>query len=122
MPRRACSAPTATSARTAHGTGLIYGEVANAVEIGCKDCHGTVRAYPNLRTSGPAAPPKGNDLALLRNPDGQPRFEWTTNSEGRRELIQRSIVDPKLEWSVPLVKDSVDPNSPRFNPRPRAQS
>ena len=24
-----------------HGNGLIYGEVANAVEIGCQDCHGT---------------------------------------------------------------------------------
>jgi len=23
-----------------HGNGLIYGEVANAVSIGCKDCHG----------------------------------------------------------------------------------
>ena len=31
-----------------HGTGFIYGEVANAVEIACKDCHGTVREYPNL--------------------------------------------------------------------------
>ena len=98
-----------------HGTGFIYGEVANAVEIACKDCHGTVREYPNLLTSGPAAPPKGNNLALIRNPDGRRRFEWTTNSEGRRELIQRSIVDPKLQWSVSLVKDSVDPNSPRFN-------
>jgi hypothetical protein len=98
-----------------HGTGFIYGEVANAVEIACKDCHGTTREYPNLLTSGPAAPPKGNDLALIRNPDGRRRFEWTTNSEGRRELIQRSIVDPKLQWSVSLVKDSVDPDNPRFN-------
>ena len=42
-----------------HGNGFIYGEVANAIEIGCSDCHGTVRDYPNLRTSGPAAPPQG---------------------------------------------------------------
>jgi hypothetical protein len=40
-----------------HGNGLIYGEVANAIEIGCKDCHGTAKEYPNLLTSGPAAPP-----------------------------------------------------------------
>ena len=98
-----------------HGTGLIYGEVANAVEIGCKDCHGTAREYPNLLTSGPAAPPKGNNLALIRNPDGRRRFEWTTGSDGRRELIQRSIVDPKLEWNVSLVKDSVDREHPSFN-------
>ena len=98
-----------------HGTGFIYGEVANAVEIGCKDCHGTAREYPKLLTSGPAAPPKGNNLALIRNADGRRRFEWTTDSDGRRALIQRSIVDPKLEWNVSLVKDSVDRDHPRFN-------
>jgi hypothetical protein len=103
-------------AQDSHGSGLIFGEVANAVEIGCRDCHGTVSAYPTLRTSGPAASPTGNDLSLLRNPDGQRRFEWVER-EGRRVLIQRSIVDPKLEWEVSLVKDSVDPTSPRFNPR-----
>ena len=43
----------------AHGNGFIYGEVANAIEIGCRDCHGSVRDYANLRTSGPAAPPRG---------------------------------------------------------------
>ncbi|MCT2557472.1 hypothetical protein N0B51_00610 [Tsuneonella sp. YG55] len=102
-------------AQDSHGNGLIYGEVANAIEIGCKDCHGTADAYPNLLTSGPAAPPKGNNLALLRNPDGQRRFEWTFDSAGRQQLIQRSIIDPDLEWRVSLVKDSVDPASPRFN-------
>jgi hypothetical protein len=102
-------------AQDSHGNGLIYGEVANAIEIGCKDCHGTADAYPTLRTSGPAAPPKGNDLALLRNPDGKRRFEWTWDSMGRRVLIQRSIVDPELEWRVSLVKDTVDAASPYFN-------
>ena len=51
-----------------------YGEVAQAIEISCVDCHGTVDAYPTLRTSGPAAPPTGTDLSLLRNPDGGKRF------------------------------------------------
>ncbi|WP_200821220.1 hypothetical protein [Oceanicoccus sp. KOV_DT_Chl] len=36
-----------------HGNGHIYGEVALAVEIDCKDCHGTSQDYPNLFTSGP---------------------------------------------------------------------
>ena len=98
-----------------HGNGLIYGEVANAVEIGCKDCHGTADAYPTLLTSGPAAPPNGNDLSLLRNPDGQRRFEWVLGADGARMLIQRSIVDPKLQWEVSLVKDSVDAAAPGFN-------
>ncbi len=98
-----------------HGNGLIYGEVANAIEIGCKDCHGTADDYPTLRTSGPAAPPEGHNLALLRNPDGQRRFEWMENEEGRRVLMQRSLVDPELEWEVSLVRDSVDPATPEFN-------
>ncbi|GAA0769401.1 hypothetical protein FHS52_002715 [Erythromicrobium ramosum] len=98
-----------------HGNGLIYGEVANAIEITCKDCHGTPDAYPTLRTSGPAAPPEGHDLSLLRNPDGKRRFEWLEGADGRRKLIQRSIVDPKLEWEMSLVKDSVDPATPLFN-------
>jgi hypothetical protein len=98
----------------AHGSGLILGEVANAVEIGCRDCHGTISAYPTLRTSNVAASPQGTDLTLLRNPDGQPRFEWI-EKDGRRVLMQRSIVDPTLEWQVHLVKDSVDRASPDFN-------
>ncbi|TAJ73968.1 MAG: hypothetical protein EPO51_03815 [Phenylobacterium sp.] len=97
-----------------HGSGLIMGEVANAVEIRCKDCHGTSSAYPTLRTSGPAADPKGNDLTLLRNPDGQRRFEWLER-DGRQVLIQRSLVDPKLEWRIKLTKDTVDRASPDFN-------
>ena len=102
-------------AQDSHGNGLIYGEVANAVEIGCKDCHGTADAFPTLMTSGPAASPKGSNLALLRNPDGKRRFEWSFDNSGRRTLIQRSIVDPKLAWVVHLVTDSVDPTSPYFN-------
>ncbi|QOT74095.1 hypothetical protein H5V43_18360 [Sphingobium fuliginis] len=102
-------------AQDSHGNGFIYGEVANAIEIGCKDCHGTADAYPTLLTSGPAAPPKGTNLALLRNPDGKRRFEWYYDASGRQRLIQRSIVDPKLEWEVSLVKDSVDPTNPHFN-------
>ncbi len=103
-------------AQDSHGNGLIHGEVANAVEIGCKDCHGTADAYPTLRTSGPAARPAGADLSVLRNPDGKRRFEWVTRDE-RRVLVQRSIVDPQLEWVVSLVKDTVNPQSPAYNPK-----
>ncbi len=102
-------------AQDSHGNGLIMGEVANAVEIGCRDCHGTINNYPTLKTSGPAAAPNGNDLSVLRNSDGQRRFEWVER-DGSQVLIQRSIIDPKLEWRVKLVKDSVDPESPDFNP------
>jgi hypothetical protein len=99
-------------AQDAHGNGYIYGEVATAVEIDCIDCHGTIRSYPTLRSTGPAAPPGGTDLSLLRNPDGRKRFEWRGT-----ELYQRSLVDPQREWRIKLVKDSVDPSSPQYNAR-----
>ncbi|WP_293007713.1 hypothetical protein [Nitrosomonas sp.] len=93
-----------------HGNGHIYGEVASAIEIDCVDCHGTIADYPTLRTSGPAAPPTGNDLSLLRNPDGRKRFEWRND-----KLIQRSLLNPDMEWTVSLVKDSVDETSKHYN-------
>ncbi|MDH3768891.1 MAG: hypothetical protein OES99_10625, partial [Gammaproteobacteria bacterium] len=94
-----------------HGNGHLYGEVANAIEIDCQDCHGTADNYPTLITSGPAAPPIGNDLSLLRNADGtKPRFEWIGD-----RLIQRSVMDPELEWDLSLVKDSVTAGHRDYN-------
>lgn len=93
-----------------HGNGHIYGEVANAVEIDCVDCHGTADEYPTLRTSGPAAPPGGTDLSLIRNPDGQKRFEWRDG-----KLFQRSLLWPDREWQMSLVKDTVDEGHPGYN-------
>lgn len=97
-------------AQDAHGDGHIYGEVASAIEIRCRDCHGTALEYPSLRTSGPAAGPRGTDLSLIRNPDGRRRFEWVGG-----QLIQRSVLDPEREWVVSLVKDSVTPGTPDYN-------
>lgn len=97
-------------AQDSHGNGHIYGEVANAVEIDCVDCHGTADEYPNLRTSGPAAPPGGTDLSLIRNPDGQPRFSWRDG-----KLFQRSLMWPDREWQMSLVKDSVNPKHTEYN-------
>ncbi len=94
----------------AHGNGHIYGEVAAAIEIDCVDCHGTADKYPTLFTSGPAAKPGGRDLKLLRTQDGRRRFEW---KEGK--LYQRSALDPKLEWEMSLVKDSVTPGNAHYN-------
>ena len=93
-----------------HGNGHIYGEVAAAIEVDCADCHGTADRYPTLRSSGPAAPRGGTDLAALRVPDGRKRFEWR---EGK--LYQRAALDPAKEWEVSLVRNSVNPRHPRFN-------
>jgi hypothetical protein len=93
-----------------HGNGHLHGEVAAAIEIECADCHGTAERYPKLVTSGPAAPRGGTDLSLARTQDGRLRFQWRGGA-----LYQRSALDPKLEWRMPLVKDSVDPKHARYN-------
>ncbi len=95
-----------------HGNGHLYGEVALAVEIDCKDCHGTISQYPKLATSGPAALEGGADLTVLRTPDGRRRFEWVGN-----KLYQRSALDPNKEWELSLVKDSVTKGNPKYNPK-----
>ena len=93
-----------------HGNGHLYNEVAAAIEITCEDCHGTADRYPNLFTSGPAAKPGGMDMGLLRTPDGRKRFEWR---EGK--LYQRAALDPKKEWEMSLVKDSVNAKHSQYN-------
>ncbi len=122
-----------------HGNGYLYGEVANAVEIRCKDCHGTIDSYPPLRTSGPAARPDGFDLSLLRTQDGRSRFEWRgsdceapLNERKDCALYQRpalwgtdqpeptnakirEALGPNREWKVSLIRDSVDPAHGDYN-------
>lgn len=95
-----------------HGDGNIYGEVAQAVEIGCEDCHGTISKRATLLTSGPAAAPGGRDLSLKRTPWGERQFVWKGDS-----LYQRSLVTEGLEWRVKQVRDSVDPASRDYNSR-----
>ncbi len=95
-----------------HGNGHIYGEVAQAIEIECSDCHGTAERYPDLLTSGPAAPPGGRDMSTMRTPDGRQRFVWRNG-----DLYQRSQMDPEKEWQVSLVKDTVTQGSGSYNER-----
>ena len=95
-----------------HGDGNIYGEVAQAVEIGCEDCHGTPAQKATLKTSGPAAPKDGHDLSLRRTPWGEQQFVWKPDG-----LYQRSAVTKGLEWRVKQVRDSVDPQSTHYNER-----
>ncbi len=96
--------------KDSHGDGHIYGEVAQAVEIECQDCHGTVKEKANLTTSGPAAGSNPNDLSLGRTPFGDLRFQWRAGS-----LYQRSNVSKDLEWKVKQVRDSVDPANAEYN-------
>lgn len=97
-----------------HGDGRLYGEPRAAVEIDCKDCHGTITARATLRTSNTAAPENGSDLSLLRTPWGTKRFEWV-----KGKLIQRSVVEKGAEWPVKQVLDAVTPGSKDYNPKAR---
>jgi hypothetical protein len=89
-----------------HGDGRLYGEVRNAIEIDCIDCHGTIRERATLQSSGPAG---DNDLSKLQTPFGR-RFDW----RGGR-LYQRSTLEKDLIWAVPQIADSVDPGSGQYN-------
>ena len=97
-------------AQDSHGNGHIYGEVAQAIEIECQDCHGTADHYPTLRSSGPAAPPGGTALDTVRLADGRPRFQWLEDA-----LYQNSALTPGLQWKVSLVKDSVSKGHVEYN-------
>ncbi len=97
-----------------HGDGKLYGEARAAVEIDCIDCHGSVSKPATLKTSGPAAPTPPHDLALLRTPSGQRRFEWVDG-----KLMQRSMVDADKSWAVSQVMDSITPGKWNYNEKAR---
>jgi hypothetical protein len=92
-----------------HGNGMLYGEPRNATTINCIDCHGTVDKRPTLITSGNAG-----QIDLLNNsntPFG-PRFSWEGN-----QLWQQSSMSPDVRWEIPQTIDTIDPLSPRYNPK-----
>jgi hypothetical protein len=49
-------------------------------------------------------------MALLRTQDGRRRFEWIGG-----KLIQRSALDPNLEWEMSLTKDTVTAGHASYN-------
>jgi hypothetical protein len=97
-----------------HGTGKLYGETRNAIEVDCVDCHGTIQQRATLRTSGIAAPNGGTPLDRLRTPWGQRRFYW----EGDR-LFQRSMLEKEQKWEVVQVIDSITPGNAHYSEKSR---
>ncbi len=97
-----------------HGDGHLYGETRNAVEVDCIDCHGTIGAQANLRTSAAAAG-GGRNLELQRTPWGLREF-YRENGK----IYQRSMVDKdRAPWEVVQVMDSITPGNPHFNEKSR---
>jgi hypothetical protein len=95
-----------------HGDGRLYGEYANAIEIACIDCHGTIRARfggeegQQALTSGPAG--GRTNLIGLQTPWGEPRFEWRGPEMAP---IQRSMLQQDKQWEVPQVRDVINPEA-----------
>jgi hypothetical protein len=97
-----------------HGTGKLYGETRNAIEVDCVDCHGTIEQRATLHTSGVAAPAGGTALDGLRTPWGARRFYW----DGDR-LFQRSMVEKNQQWEVVQVIDSITPGNAHYSEKSR---
>ncbi len=104
-----------------HGNTKLYGEVRAAIEIQCIDCHGTITERASLSSSGPASDTSaaesgklGRNLAALRTPFKQRRFERQA-----KKIIQRSMVEPDLAWEITQVTDTIDPGSLHYNERAR---
>jgi uncharacterized protein (TIGR03382 family) len=121
----------------AHGNGILYNEPRAAIEIGCIDCHGTIRERAKLVTSGFAAGTSikdgkivdgnGRNLATLRfrNPDGgrvllfQKIASDTTKKDEfgngvqlkAGDIIQNSMVVPGRWWRVKQTIDTINPNA-----------
>jgi hypothetical protein len=103
-----------------HGNNRLHQEVRAGTEIGCIDCHGNSSEYTTLRTSGPASytsdpDGRGRNLAALRTPFGQPRFEVEELPGGKKRFIQRSAVEKDVKWEIVQTKDTVDKTHPRYN-------
>ncbi len=95
-----------------HGDGNLYGATRDAVEIDCVDCHGTIQSKATLKTSAAAAPKGGNDLALLRTPNGARRFYWASGKLYQR----RSVVDKDpTPWEVVQVVDTITPGNEHYS-------
>ncbi len=108
----ACTAWTAISGRTPTATATSTARLPRRSRSIARTATARPRAIPALFTSGPAARPGGMDLSLLRTQDGRKRFEWRGG-----KLYQRAALDPAKEWEMSLVKDTVNPDHPKYNPK-----
>jgi hypothetical protein len=121
-----------------HGNGILYTEPRAAIQIGCIDCHGTIRKKATLTPSGFAAGLSVKDdkfdqgivknLATIRfrDPEGgrvllfqSIRSDTKKKDENGNEvalkagdIIQNSMVVPGRWWRVKQTMDTINPNAP----------
>ncbi len=94
-----------------HGDGRLWGAMADAIEIQCEDCHGTVAQKATLVTSGL----NGGFAMADRRTGAKTQFGERQFVMKKGKVFQRSKVYKDLEWEVPQLADIVDPKSPEFN-------
>ncbi|HET6669520.1 MAG TPA: hypothetical protein VFH15_04735 [Pyrinomonadaceae bacterium] len=129
-----------------HGDGNLYNEPRAAIEIGCVDCHGSIRQRATLLTSGPAAPvpaaqagrtpTAGRNLTrgfTVRDETGAkiPVFQRITRDRKKKDesgkdielkagdIVQNSLVVPGRWWRISQTADTVTPGSRDYNERSR---
>lgn len=106
----------------AHGTGMLYNEPRAAIEIGCIDCHGSMRARANGITSGPAAMPVSASEAARREQAKRPtvgrdltRLQFRGSDGKRKSVLEVIARDTKRKDAngndVELKKGDVVQNS-----------
>jgi hypothetical protein len=121
-----------------HGNGILYNEPRAAIEIGCIDCHGTIRERSTLLRSGFAAGMRVKDgkfdqgkernlrAISFKDPDGNKvvvfqvvRIDSKKKDENGNEValkagdvIQNSMVVQGRWWRVKQTADTINPNAP----------
>lgn len=90
-----------------HGTGILYNEPRAAVEVGCVDCHGSVKAKANGITSGFAAMPTTNKAEInLRTKDNKPLVGRDLTKLKFRSVDGKSLVVLQTLTTDKLVSDA----------------
>jgi hypothetical protein len=101
-----------------HGNGKLYGEVRNAIEIDCKDCHGTItqRADPTSKDARTTAAAGGNRMLDYRNlPSRKDRFFKRDGKLFQRAAVAVDEKGKPKEWELKQVADTINPASPNYN-------
>jgi hypothetical protein len=89
------------------GTGKLYSQMRDIIEIRCWDCHGTAARRATLVTSGLTG---GRDLTKEVTSFGTPWMERQGD-----KVIQHSKITEGLSWEVKQVRDSIDMKHPNYN-------
>jgi len=103
-----------------HGNGNLYGEVRNAIEVRCEDCHGTYTKYTDFLASGNAGTEDGKPINLTRSDQTKKtafgsRFRERHKAGGVIEVEQQSTMKRDLKWPVPQLATLDNPNSKAWN-------